>query len=386
MSRPEEVGTPTDQPALGEARIGVSASARAPGSVTIVGAGLMGTSLGLALREEGVEVWLDDRQSGRVALAAQLGAGRPLEPGVRADIAVAAVPPAKTAEVLLALQRKDLSVTFTDLASAKSQPQVDGEKLGLDFARYVGGHPLAGRERSGPAAARADLFVGRPWVLTPTPQSADDAIEHVEALARSVGAVPVVMTAQAHDEAVAVTSHLPHLFSTLLAGQLTGVPGDVVGIAGPGLQDMTRLAEGDPDLWTGILRANATPVAAALARLAQDLNSTVTLLEGVASEDPAAIESLRAILRNGVEGRRRIPGKRGQAAEAFVSVEVIVRDTPGELARLLQAVAAAGVNIEDLRVEHEPGRPLGVAELEVREESVPSLVQALRAGGWAVER
>jgi hypothetical protein len=136
--------------------------------VLIVGSGLIGTSIALALREQGVDVVLEDSSAGRLALAVELGAGRPREESDRFDLAVVAVPPDAVATEVQRIQRLNLSRTYTDVASSKAQPLAELQLAGADMSTFLGSHPVAGREQQGPAAAHADLFVGRPWVLTPT--------------------------------------------------------------------------------------------------------------------------------------------------------------------------------------------------------------------------
>lgn len=352
--------------------------------VLIVGAGLIGTSIGLALRQRFVEVALEDRATGRLALATELGAGRQSVPGERFDIAVVAVPPAAVAGELWRLQQLNLAQTYTDVASAKAEPQREAEALGVDMSSYVGGHPVAGRERSGPAAAHADLFVGRPWVVTSTPSASERAVLDVSALARACGAVPVVMSADAHDAALATVSHLPHLVASLLAAQLVGSDEATVALGGTGLHDTTRVAAGDPDLWTQILLANADHLAAALSGFATDVARTVADLQRIASGDRAAAVALTETLRRGAAGRARVPVKRGQPAAGFVTVPIVVRDAPGELASVLRTLGDAGINLEDVRVEHEPGRARGVVELDVREDAASKLIACMQEAGWEV--
>jgi prephenate dehydrogenase len=352
--------------------------------VLIVGAGLIGTSIGLALRQRGVDVALQDSAPGRLALAQELGAGRPSAAGERFDVAVLAVPPAAVPTELLRIQQLDLSRTYTDVASAKAEPQREAEVLGANMSTYVGGHPVAGRERSGPAAAHADLFVGRPWVVTSTELASEQALADVRALAQACGAIPVSMSADAHDAALATVSHLPHLVASLLAAQLVAAEEATVALGGSGLQDTTRVAAGDPDLWTQILLANADHLAVALARFTADLVRTVDDLERIAAGDAEAIAALGATLRRGAAGRARVPVKRGQPAAGFVTVPIVVRDAPGELAAVLRALGDAGINIEDVRVEHEPGRARGVVELDVREDAAAALVACMTDHGWEV--
>jgi prephenate dehydrogenase len=352
--------------------------------VLIVGAGLIGTSIGLALREIGIDVALDDTAAGRLALAVELGAGRRRVGGESFDLAVVAVPPAVVASELLHLQELSIAVTYTDVASAKAEPQVQGETIGVDFASYVGSHPVAGRERSGPAAAHSDLFVGRPWVVTPTPASTPQALAHVHELAAACGAVAVEMSADVHDAALATVSHLPHLVAALLAAQLVDAEPATVALGGTGLHDTTRVAAGDAELWTQILVANAGHLAGALESFANDVHVTLAALQRIAAGDSEAVEALMSTLRAGVAGRARVPLKRGAPAAGFATVPVMVRDAPGELAALLRALADAQINVEDVRVEHEPGRQVGVVELDVREDAVPALVACVRESGWAL--
>jgi prephenate dehydrogenase len=354
-------------------------------SVLIVGSGLIGTSIGLALREVGVDVALQDADPGRVALAVEMGAGRSFAEhhgsSETFDVAVVAVPPAAIASEVLRLQRLDLASTFTDVGSTKAQPQVQGERLGVDFARYVGGHPVAGRERSGPAAGRVDLFVGRPWVITRTAQSAEAAVADVRALALACGAVPVEMNADEHDAALATVSHLPHLVASLLAAQLVRCADGTVQLGGTGLQDTTRVAAGDPQLWTQILSANAGYLASALAAFAADAQRTAGQLERIATGDADAVTELTTMLQAGVAGRSRVPVKRGETA-GFATVPIVVRDAPGELAALLRTLADCGINVEDVHLEHEPGRPVGVVEIEVRGDATQALIACVRDAGW----
>lgn len=350
----------------------------------IVGSGLIGTSIGLALREVGVDVALEDRDPGRLALAVELGAGRPTAAGDSFDVAVIAVPPGHIGNELLRVQQLGLASTLSDVGSAKAQPQADAEALGVDMARYVGGHPVAGRERSGPAAAHSDLFVGRPWVLTPTKQTAADALDRVRALAAACGAIPVEMSADAHDASLATVSHLPHVVASLLAAQLVGAAGETVALGGTGLHDTTRVAAGDARLWTDILAANSGHLAVALRAFAADAARMVDTLEAIDAGDEQALATLTRLLETGAAGRARVPLKRGETAAEFATVPIVVRDAPGELAALLRALGDAGINVEDVRVEHEPGRPVGVVEIDVREDAAPALIACMRQSGWQV--
>jgi prephenate dehydrogenase len=371
-----------------------------PARVLVRGTGLIGTSLALALREKGTEVFLSDADPAAARLAADLGAGTVL-PDLRdgkgiADVAVLAMPPALVGEELSAAQECAVADLYTDVASVKVLPVARARALGCDLASFVPGHPLAGRERHGPAAAQADLFLGRTWALCPLPETSPHAVDVVTALVVAAGADPVVTDAATHDRWVALVSHAPHLVATAMAARLApaDVPGDALRLAGQGLRDVTRVAAGDSALWSQILSANAGPVAEVIAAVAQDLAAVASLLAaaggtrggtlgGAPADDTGGVS---ALLDRGRAGVGRIPGKHGGQPRKFTVVQVVIADRPGELARLFNAAGAAGVNIEDIRLEHSPGLPLGVAELAVRPDQAATLLDAMEDGGWPVRR
>jgi len=367
------------------------------GSAVVIGTGLIGTSIALALSEQGVSVWLADQEPAAARLAADIGAGTVLpdplgatgQDGPWADLAVLAVPPAAVAPSLAAAQARHLARWYTDVASVKALPLRQAREQGCDLATFVPGHPLSGRERSGPAAARADLFLGRPWVICPGPPNPPEAVAAVLELVRCCRAEPVQATAAEHDRWVALVSHAPHVVAAAMAAQLTGAPGGALGLAGQGLRDVTRIAGGDSGLWTQILAANAVPVAGILADVAADLAAAADALATGGAPQAAGHPSLKpltGLLDAGCAGVARIPGKRGAPVRDNAVVQVVIRDQPGELARLFQVAGESGVNIEDIGIEHSPGLPVGVAELTVRPDSVTRLTQALAAAGWPVRR
>ena len=358
-----------------------------PGRVLIAGAGLIGTSVALALRAKGADVWLSDADEATAKLAADLGAGI-VVPELRdakgvADVAVLAMPPAVVGEMLGHAQECAVAEWYTDVASVKTLPVAQARELGCDLKTYVPSHPLAGRERHGPAAAQADLFLGRTWALCPLPETSADAVAAVTSLAVACGAVPVTTDPETHDRWVALVSHAPHLVAVAMAARLapSSVPADALGLAGQGLRDVTRIAAGDSALWTQILAANAGPVAEVVAAVAEDLAAAARELARVSGRTD--VESL---LDRGQAGVARIPGKHGGQPRNFRLVQVVIPDRPGELARLFNAAGAAGVNIEDIRLEHSPGLPVGVAELSIRPDQAGALLDAMEAGGWPVRR
>ncbi|MBA3745778.1 prephenate dehydrogenase, partial [Sporichthya sp.] len=267
---------------------------------------------------------------------------------------------------------------YTDLASTKSGLQRALGQAGADPASFVGGHPLAGSERSGPTAARGDLFEGRPWVLTPSAASDAGAVAAVEELVRLCRAVAVVMDPDAHDRAVALVSHAPQVLASLVGARLVDAPEDAVQLAGQGVRDVTRIAASDPALWTEILGGNAGAVADVLDGLARDLDAVRKALRA------GETSQVTAALRAGNTGRARLPGKHGGEAAKYTVVPVLVPDRPRELARLLTDVGDADFNIEDLQIEHSPGQPVGLAKIAVRPDRAEPLVAELRSRGWTV--
>jgi prephenate dehydrogenase len=350
-------------------------------SVLVVGTGLIGTSVGLALRARGVEVHLADADAAVVAQAVGRGAGRADDTDTHVDLAVVAVPPHLAGQVVREVLDTGRARAVTDVASVKG-PVVAAVRTHPQAGRYVGGHPMAGREVSGPGGANAELFRGRTWVLCPSDgmeQGADGtAVELVTQLALLAGATPVRMSPTDHDAAVALVSHAPHLVSALVAGRLRQAPAPEVRLAGGGVADITRVAASDPALWREILAANATAVSGVLTALRDDLDAAIAALK---DGDAEGVEQL---LQAGVVGRGRLPGKHGSPHAEYVGVPVELADRPGQLARLFADVGAAGINVEDVRIEHVPGEPVGLVELSVQPGAEQHVVQALRERGWTV--
>jgi prephenate dehydrogenase len=357
--------------------------------VLVVGAGLIGTSIALALRRRGHQLWLTDINAAQLEQAVRLGAGERYN-GEQVDLAVVAVPPASTAPVVVDQLCSGTGSTVTDTASIKGELQREVERLlaahedssaaPLALSRYVGGHPLAGRERGGPHRARADMFAGRAWVLTPGPGSSPAAVEDTRWLVTECGAIPLTLSAAEHDHALAITSHLPQMVASALAAQLSSQPDGVLQLVGQALRDMTRIAAADPQLWAEIATGNAAQIAAAIDELTASLHDVATALR---SESPD-VDAVSALIQAGRQGFRRLPGKHGGAPRSYLVVPVIVPDQPGQMARLLADAAAAGVNVEDLRVEHAPGLPVGLIELFVGPEAAAPLRTALTERGWTL--
>ncbi|WP_110205704.1 prephenate dehydrogenase [Nocardioides daejeonensis] len=348
------------------------------GPVRVIGAGLLGTSVALACRRAGLEVLLVDVASEHVRTATGLGAGR-ADDGTAAQLVVVAVPPDHLgAAIAGALVDGDAIVT--DVGSIKSQPLVEVRDVVPPdaLARYVGGHPMAGSERSGPLAASATLFEGRPWAITPHDTADPAAVALVRDLVDVCGAVALEYAPDEHDLAVARVSHLPHLMSSLVAGRLAQAPVEHLALSGQGVRDVTRIAGSDPSLWKQIIAGNATALLGLLDEVAARLADLRGLVEAADSD------ALAELLAEGVAGTRAIPGKHGGPVRPMTGVYVAVPDRPGELARLFADAGEGGFNIEDMHMDHDPGREVGLLEIVVATEQADALAESLAERGWVV--
>jgi prephenate dehydrogenase len=349
--------------------------------VRVVGAGLLGASIGLSLRARGVDVILADASRANLTLAIDYGAGRAASDDDRPTLIVVCVPPDLTASVVAAELAAFPEATVTDVASVKVAPLEELERAGVALERYVGSHPLAGRERGGAISARADLFFGRPWVVCTRPELSRTRVSLVEALALDLGGIPVEMNTVAHDAAVALVSHTPQIVSSLMAKRLIGSSEAALGLAGQGIRDVTRVAASNPELWVQILGANAPAVVDILHAYRADLDRVIDALEQL--DSPGARRALAEELAGGNAGVERIPGKHGQDRR-FSSIVVLVDDTPGELGRLFTELGEIGVNIEDLRLEHSPGAQIGLAEIAVLPQAQQRTIDDLTERGWRI--
>lgn len=376
----------------------ISMDSTLTGPVLIIGSGLLGASIGLGLRAAGCEdVYVQDISPTAEAVAQDIGAGTSfssLSEQERAAFApqlvVVAAPP-DVAGIVCAQALRMYGprpetgypgATVTDVASVKVRPLADVLASGADASRYVGSHPMAGREKSGPVAARGELFQARPWIICEHDSARPECVRLVRSVAVELGAIVTSLSVEEHDQTVALISHVPQAMSSLLASRLQDTPLYALSLAGQGLRDTVRIAASDPTLWVQIFAANAEPIVQTLYGVRDDLNRLISTLE-----DPAASGArldLAQLMSEGNAGVARIPGKHGTAPAAFATMTVLVDDTPGTLARLLAEIGELGANIEDLRLEHSTGAPVGMAEISVNPSSLESLVRDLSARGWRV--
>ncbi|MGO4690189.1 prephenate dehydrogenase [Glaciibacter sp. 2TAF33] len=354
---------------------------RLVGPVRVVGVGLLGTSIGLGLQGRGIDVIVADASPTNLSIAIDYGAGRAAAAEDDPQLIVVCVPPDVTAEIVARELDAYPNAIVTDVASVKLAPLDALRAHGADVSRYIGSHPLAGRERGGPLSGRADLFIGRPWVV-----AAHDGISYQQATAiddliLDLGAILVEMSPEEHDRAVALVSHVPQVVSTLMAQRLTDAPASALNLAGQGLRDAVRVAASDPELWVQILGANAEPVRKILLALRGDLDRFIDALDNPVA--PGAGRKIAEEIAAGNTGVARLPGKHGQDRR-FASLVVMVDDKPGQLARLFNEIGEVGVNLEDLRLEHSPGAQIGLAEISVLPEAVARLTEELAARGWRI--
>ena len=357
------------------------------GPVLIIGAGLLGASLGMRLSKLGLPVFLRDIYPVVSALACDMGAGQRWEEDCPDPaLVIVATPPDVAADQVITALKEFPTALVTDVASVKSVILEEVAQAGADLTRYVGSHPMAGRERSGTAFAREDLFESRPWVIVPNQETYPGAVLAMRTLALDVGSLPLQLDAETHDQSVALVSHVPQLVSSLLAAQLAKALPESLGLSGQGLRDTTRIASSDPALWAAIIAGNAEHVAKVLRGFADDLQQVLHALEhpGSAIPSPSLVGAVTLAMRQGNLGVARIPGKHGGAPRRYQEVMVKVPDEAGTLGRLFQAVGETGTNIEDLELEHSPGAAFGVARLAIEPNSAASLAEKLQVKGWEI--
>jgi prephenate dehydrogenase len=346
--------------------------------VLIIGTGLLGTSIGLALREAGGEVWLSDQSPAALSLAVDYGAGVVYSEELgEPDLCVVAVPPDVTAAVVSEQLARFSRSWVIDVASVKAEIVAT---VG-DTDRFLGTHPMAGRERGGAMAARVDLFTGRPWVITPTATTAPELLATLRTLVGFLRATIYEMSPHDHDTAVAAVSHLPQVVASAMAARLGSVSPQALELAGQGVRDVTRIASSDVGLWLQILGHNATAVHPLVQELISDLQKLEAALSDVST--PGAKRAVADLLARGSEGVAQLPGKHGGSAR-FASLVVVIDDRPGQLARLLHDVGSLEVNLEDMTLEHSPGAQVGFVELSVVPGAVAQLALDLTERGWRI--
>jgi len=331
----------------------------------VLGTGLIGASIGIGLRGLGWEVvgWDPDETAsqGAVKCGAVDRLADSLETAmVDADLVVLAGPPIAIEEQLKTLKTESL---VTDVAGVKAPMVAAGRHL----QRFVGGHPMAGRESSGPAGASGSLFRGATWVLTTDHANPSD-LEIVARMVADLGAIPVVMEAADHDAAVAAISHLPQVVASALVNRVARHP-TALDLAAGGFRDITRIALSDPGWWTDVLVENRTALGSLIRGLGEDLNTWADLIE---SQDREAVGAEMLAARS---ARRSL-------SAPVAAVGVVLDDRPGEIARVGHALETSGVDLRDLQLRHATHGGGGVLTLSVKAAEADRLMAALRADGF----
>lgn len=343
--------------------------------VLIIGAGLMGGSVALALKHAGHEIALIDQTLEMQEKAKEFLKISDIQFS-EPDVVIVAVPPSSVAEVIIDANRSFPDATLIDIASVMTNPILQVQAKGLKVANWIPTHPMAGKESSGFENAAYDLFKDRLWVISPQLETDVERIAVVEQLVRDCGAVPLMMDAAQHDQTVALTSHLPQVLSIVLAQQLGKLPDQALLVSGQGLRDMTRIANSSGDLWKEILIANKSNVAEALAE-------TISILEALKSDlDNSFDIGILNHFSKGNAAKARIPGKHGGAPENFASIAIEIDDKPGQLAAIFATAGRAEVNIEDVRIDHALGKHVATIYLFVEPNEKSKLSQALLSDGW----
>lgn len=344
-------------------------------SIRVVGAGLIGTSIGLKMKSLGCKVEIIDTDTNSMNLAQDLVKSEKLsEP----ELIIIAVSVDANVKVVIEQINGNPNSIVCDLASVKSDLLLQVDKLSAHPENFVSLHPMAGREVSGAENSRADLFEGRAWIGISDSLKNKKNKEIIESFVSGCGGVLYWLTSKEHDETVALLSHLPQILSSLLASKLNDVDPNKLNLAGQGLRDVTRLAASDAKLWAQILTSNKDSIQplledfiASLTKLQESLRST--------NQDQVAV-----ILKRGVEGKARIPGKHGAKNRDYSYLPIVIDDKPGQLASIFNECAKVDVNIEDLSIEHSPGQETGLITLSLSAQDCEKLSEHLISKGFRV--
>ncbi len=341
-----------------------------------MGTGLIGGSIGIALRQRGWRVTGVDRTPSVVDRALALGALDAEGYDDEADVVFVATP-VRAAEAVVkhALARPDRrpDAIVTDVGSVKG-PLMEA----VDHPLFVGGHPMAGSEQVGVDGADGDLFVGATWVLTPTAHTDPMAYTRLRGVVVDLGANVVSLPPTQHDSLVAVISHVPHLTAATLMDLAAGVGEEhaaLLQLAAGGFRDMTRIAAGQPTIWPDICDDNAAAIIETLDLL---IDSLGTMRTRVAEHDH---EALLAVLERAAMARRALPDRLPRP-EGLAEIRVPVPDETGVAAEITTLAAELGVNIVDFEIAHSVEGTGGVVVMTVDRHSVSTLSVALADRGY----
>ena len=345
----------------------------------VVGLGLIGASVALALAGAGWRVTGEDIDPDVERRARAAGALQGRDAHSDTTLVVVATPASSVGAVALAAlganSRDDLVVT--DVAGVKGSIVAE-----VDDPRFLAGHPMAGSEQRGPEGARADLFVGCTWVLTPTPATSPQTYGTLHGVLREIGANVVAVAAPDHDRLVALASHVPHLLAGALMNEAARAAEEdavLLQLAAGGFRDMTRVAAGDPSIWPDVLFENRDAVVVALRALEERLAALRAAL------DAGSRDVIAQSLASAAQARHQLPG-RALSAENLSYLRVAVTDQPGQLSVVTTAASETLVNIYDIEIAHGIEGVGGTLLLAVDAQRADDFCTVLRALGFTVAR
>jgi prephenate dehydrogenase len=361
-------------------------------SVKIVGAGLIGTSIGLALRSNNpnIQIVMQDLDQNSQALAQSLVdheqsnnllKGKEDRTPQKFDLVVIAVPINANVSTVVENLKSNPESIVVDLASVKSNLLTEVEKLSETRSNFISLHPMAGREVGGAHSARADLFINRAWIGIAAAYASDRAKAIATDFVSICGGTLYWRDSKSHDEIVALLSHLPQLLSSSMASTLEASSDQDLLLSGGGLTDLTRLANSDSKLWSQILTQNSKFVSEKLEILIKNL---MKFQAALALKKQDEIENF---LSHGKVQRLRIPGKHGAKARAYLNLHIVIKDEPGQLAKIIQECADGNINIEDISIEHSPDQSTGLVTISVLERSEMArneILENFKKHGWQV--
>ena len=342
-----------------------------PSRAALVGTGLIGGSIGLALRKQGWHVTGRDRDRGRAERALDLGALDAVGADPDAEVTFIATPVSAVATE--ARQACSHGGIVTDVGSVKA-----GIVSTVGHPRFVGGHPMAGSEQEGVDGADPELFQGATWVLTPTTDTDPDAYARLSSVVASMGAEVLAVPPDRHDALVAVVSHVPHLTAAALmrlAAEGAEEHTTLLRLAAGGFRDMTRIAAGHPGIWPDICAENREAIVAVLDRLQTSLADLRSVV------DAADRDELLRLLEQARHARINLP-TRAARAEDLVEVRVPVPDRPGVLAEITTLAGELDVSIVDLEIAHSAEGDRGVLLLVIDAAATELVRGALLARGY----
>jgi len=355
--------------------------------VGIMGTGLIGGSLGLALRVEGAagKVIGFDADAAMLSGALDRGAveeaaGSLAELAAGCDLLFVAVPvraiPAVLREAAPALRP---GTTISDVGSVKERVVETAQKVLQRGCHFIGGHPLAGSEQRGVGFADPQLFRDAYYVLTPSGECDAGAYSRLHALLASLGARVIAMEPRQHDRAVSVISHLPHVMAMSLMNLALERAEEypVLRLAAGGFRDMTRIAASDASLWLDILMENREAVSESMGECVEAMRRIAELLEAGDEEE------LVRWMRRASSGRQSIAPVLGESLAGFYSVILAVDDRPGVISDVTLTVGEMGINIEDIELMHPLESGQGLLRLTITgEEDAQRATEALRGKGY----